>query len=1202
MDYEDSDASFGNGFQEDYLNYADSSGITSLPIQQPVIQPIAQPIVQPIVQPVAPVVAPEVQQIQPAIQPIPQPIVQPMSPIVQPIAQQLTPFAPPVVEQVAQEEDTGVLGLPSVQPPPVAPPVQPAAPAGPDPKAIDALTNQILGQGLTSKWSGEGFGSAEKNAADMAKILAGIGITDIKQFGKFTQTGIQTEVRPDGQGGFIDDKGNPVDPSIVKSEYQAGEAGDTTIYTAPVGTQEVFGNKVTKQAVPNTYSERQTGNFFGGTFSGKGNTGYGVQFDSQGNPIFYTQGASSNDLAQLIKDLGPIGQIALAAATGGMSLPAQLATNAGIQLLAGGNLGDIVKGTALSYLGGQAGNLISGSSGITDLLGKAGTDVAARTTQQFVGSGGKADIGQALLGNVVGSGVNSVIGELPGLDNLSATDKNLTSNLIAAVATGTPIDQAIQNALVGKASSEARSAVAEARNAAPAPQTYEEMMAGITPKMPDQPSVDTGPSNDEILRQIGYEPEPATVSQEPAINVAEQQAAAERIAQEQAARERAYQEQADRDAQERQDAAERQAAIDRANAEAEKQVVPEPTPEPKTVTELLRQIQPEPVVEPVATPVVEEPVVQPVAEEPVAPPTVSQEPATIDELLRQIQPEPVAPPVAQPVAEEPVAQPVAEEPVAQPTVTEEPANISQLLRELNPYAEPTQEGRTLPQEVPQITEEPKAQELPFNVDSILQTLSEPVVSQPVELPSPDEDFAPTVTEPAQEMTVQQEPEDLDSLLAALNLSQAPDAQPSSDLSESELDSLKLMNLISAGGEDTSTTEPSTQASDSLINQAATDTLGTETQNAEEPAIEKDKAMDEIDWSQIPGDYGDATQGSPSLADELTRSITDTGNASSLFSGDGGIDIADLLANSEQYPDAYASGNLDPYNNFNPEDYKDAFSSGNIGENNPGYYDEITGKFVQDPLGGLLNPLGDDVGNIDPNSKWEYSQTRPGVWVSDSGDVKDLSYLPNTEKTMTGAQIMKKAGAVTGAGAKPTTKAAAKPGTSPGTNNNGMIMALMAMMAMMNSKGGGKSSAASVIPALSANRSQLPYAPTGRPGAGGQNYFSPTTYTPKAAGGGLMGLAGGGMSNLGGYSDGGRLLKGPGDGVSDSIPATIGGKQPARLATGEFVVPARIVSELGNGSTEAGAKKLYAMMDRVQKARRKTKNVAADTKAHKYLPA
>ena len=100
-------------------------------------------------------------------------------------------------------------------------------------------------------------------------------------------------------------------------------------------------------------------------------------------------------------------------------------------------------------------------------------------------------------------------------------------------------------------------------------------------------------------------------------------------------------------------------------------------------------------------------------------------------------------------------------------------------------------------------------------------------------------------------------------------------------------------------------------------------------------------------------------------------------------------------------------------------------------------------------------------------------------------------------------------------------------------------------------------------------------------------------------------AAGGVAHLGDYSDGGRLLKGPGDGVSDNIPATIGGKQPARLADGEFVVPARIVSELGNGSTEAGAKRLYAMMDRVQKARKKTigkGKIAKDSKSSKYLPA
>jgi len=107
-------------------------------------------------------------------------------------------------------------------------------------------------------------------------------------------------------------------------------------------------------------------------------------------------------------------------------------------------------------------------------------------------------------------------------------------------------------------------------------------------------------------------------------------------------------------------------------------------------------------------------------------------------------------------------------------------------------------------------------------------------------------------------------------------------------------------------------------------------------------------------------------------------------------------------------------------------------------------------------------------------------------------------------------------------------------------------------------------------------------------------------------GGMAGYAKGGLGSLGSYSDGGRLLRGPGDGVSDSIPATIGrGKQPARLADGEFVVPARIVSELGNGSTAAGARKLYAMLARIQAGRKKSvgKNkVAVNSRMDKHLPA
>jgi hypothetical protein len=106
-------------------------------------------------------------------------------------------------------------------------------------------------------------------------------------------------------------------------------------------------------------------------------------------------------------------------------------------------------------------------------------------------------------------------------------------------------------------------------------------------------------------------------------------------------------------------------------------------------------------------------------------------------------------------------------------------------------------------------------------------------------------------------------------------------------------------------------------------------------------------------------------------------------------------------------------------------------------------------------------------------------------------------------------------------------------------------------------------------------------------------------------GGSIHMATGGLGDLGGYSDGGQLLRGPGNGVSDSIPARIAGNQPARLADGEFVVPARIVSELGNGSTDAGARELYKMMARIQAGRAKTvgKNkTAVDSKSARHLPA
>jgi len=71
---------------------------------------------------------------------------------------------------------------------------------------------------------------------------------------------------------------------------------------------------------------------------------------------------------------------------------------------------------------------------------------------------------------------------------------------------------------------------------------------------------------------------------------------------------------------------------------------------------------------------------------------------------------------------------------------------------------------------------------------------------------------------------------------------------------------------------------------------------------------------------------------------------------------------------------------------------------------------------------------------------------------------------------------------------------------------------------------------------------------------------------------------------GGLADAGRYLQGKTDGMADEIPSNIDGEQPAALSHGEFVIPADVVSHLGNGNSDAGAQKLYEMMDRIRQAR------------------
>jgi len=179
---------------------------------------------------------------------------------------------------------------------------------------IDALIKQIQSRSNTSQWTG-GYG-ADAATKDMARILAETGITDISQFGPITRD-VQKVV------GY-EDWGDPIYQTV---------------------TEQTFGNKETGQAVPNTYTERQTGNFFGGTYEGKGNTGYGVQFDDQGLPIFYTQGASSSDfdkfaplltLASFVPGLQPFAMAANAAIAAKQDNPLGVIANlAGVGNLAG---------------------------------------------------------------------------------------------------------------------------------------------------------------------------------------------------------------------------------------------------------------------------------------------------------------------------------------------------------------------------------------------------------------------------------------------------------------------------------------------------------------------------------------------------------------------------------------------------------------------------------------------------------------------------------------------------------------------------------------------------------------------------------------------------------------------------------------------------------------------------------------------------
>ena len=166
-----------------------------------------------------------------------------------------------------------------------------------------------------------------------------------------------------------------------------------------------------------------------------------------------------------------------------------------------------------------------------------------------------------------------------------------------------------------------------------------------------------------------------------------------------------------------------------------------------------------------------------------------------------------------------------------------------------------------------------------------------------------------------------------------------------------------------------------------------------------------------------------------------------------------------------------------------------------------------------------------------------------------------------------------------------------------------------------------------IPEYEIQREVVPdtYDPNRRPGSGGQRYFTQTQYKPKSGtpatpmsaeglatlnaanpakeerrpgGPRIQNMAAGGIAQL----KEGKYLDGASDGMADKVPANIEGKQEARLSDGEFVIPADVVSHLGNGNSDAGAKVLDDMMRRVRKARTGNDKQGKEIDPNKFIPA
>lgn len=320
-------------------------------------------------------------------------------------------------------------------------------------------------------------------------------------------------------------------------------------------------------------------------------------------------------------------------------------------------------------------------------------------------------------------------------------------------------------------------------------------------------------------------------------------------------------------------------------------------------------------------------------------------------------------------------------------------------------------------------------------------------------------------------------------------------------------------------------------------------------------------------------------------------------------------------------------------------------------------------WTQDEIGNWYNddPDYSYEDNIDVGGGWNPAQDLSAWWTPETeGDQEFLKFMQDAAASNEASgvgDLVKTAFSTLGTGAKDFLKKYLFDPKTGSINLAGVGTAAAGLYALMNQKGEGGYS--KPVPKMDAVRQQVQYDEAGRrPGSMGRRYFTDTQFVPQGDAGALeaaraastqqaagikalqpaaaapaanpwagkmslaalrpaapapaveqgdaqlpqipeaTGMAQGGIAA---FAKGGRYLSGTTDGMADKIDTTIDNTQPAKLSHGEFVIPADVVSHLGNGNSDAGAKKLYEMMSRVRKARTGTAKQGKQIDPNKYMP-